>query len=734
MGNPTYVDKLKELETRIIRLEDAVDAGETLSSVELLKLKDELYRLKLAYVQQDKLIESLEDELEYYRGYSEDDHNTFEYTYPESTEYYTDKVDTTGNTVKAKVKHKAERMHIKDRISFDVSKLILPILAAILILLSSVVFVGAFWENIPDAFKSGIIVGVGVFAYILGLNLYNKSKLYPYIILGAIGSAVMFVGIVSAGVVFNTMGEIPTIISILIWAMVNLLSYFKLQHYGLLGVTELGILVASFLVCDKTAGLENESAWFMWVVVLILALTPAVINYIKDCSKYVSPIYSWVTHSSALVSLGMFMLASSDRRLLDYIGNSLYTIDSILVVVTAMIICIILTKIGSISNIIVYPLNHLVTLILITASMLVAVVSLNWCVSEQLAYTIYLLMAAIIALRNSEYELNYTFVVPHILAGVVLLAGSVFESTAFPWDLATATMAIILGILMVIHTSISKIQLEKTVTALAMMVASIGLLTTIMYEDMGFIYFSGTILVAAVTIGLIEYKAMCKDYLESRSAVPTIIFKVAVDILGFASAIVFGAAVNSSDVAIILAVAFLVVLRALDFKGNKLLQTVYNAELYLATIFIFALAESAGYEIAILMVLINLGNIMVSTLTKDGYPWTRIVGTIATIVSIAFLEDLIGIDDQYIVNISVLLMSAVMILLGFIFKHKTVRITSLVSLIVCTVSLVMTLASGSSTIEKAALLLVSGIFVLGISVVYAKFERKYALVNETEET
>ena len=55
-----YLSKFDELEIRIRQLEDAVDAGETLSSAELFKLKDELYKLKIAYIQQDKEIDRLE--------------------------------------------------------------------------------------------------------------------------------------------------------------------------------------------------------------------------------------------------------------------------------------------------------------------------------------------------------------------------------------------------------------------------------------------------------------------------------------------------------------------------------------------------------------------------------------------------------------------------------------------------------------------------------------------------
>ena len=109
---------------------------------------------------------------------------------------------------------------------------------------------------------------------------------------------------------------------------------------------------------------------------------------------------------------------------------------------------------------------------------------------------------------------------------------------------------------------------------------------------------------------------------------------------------------------------------------------------------------------------------------ENNHDIAKVIGTIFTLIPAYNLCSVYTDSDSIIGVLVVLIASAVMLTIGFMRRHKSVRITSLVTLLISVANLINRIIDTTSTMSTVLVLLVSGIVILAISIMYNKLEKK----------
>ncbi len=778
----SLADRINKLEERIKTVEGSADLFGRVSAVELMRLKDELSELKLKIqwriMQDDRQARQgtgapmRQTQPQPPSGQSAPSDTPYVYgnpvrtaaAQPDSVQPAHVQPAPVQPTYKAPACTSAESPSTLDtavnaitsRITeIGVGKVVLSLVAALLIILAAGTFVrafwGSFWESVPDIVKALLLIFAGLAAGTLGVVLYEKKKLYPFIILYAAGSAVSYIGIVAANIVYGAIGLYPSIALILAWTAVNLVCYLRYHKVTMLVVTSLGIVVSSFLISSIAldTALDTEVFPIVYTVVaVIMALMPIAAQLVPKIRARLSGLYAPITFGTALLSIGVcFGYALSAVNRYGWISEEgrsfLMTAEG---AVTASAVCLaILVLLAAV----IYKANlsikdrtarGIISVFEIQAVLAMTVAFAAECVTSKQSFAeplVYLAAVGCILLGGLLYGGSYRFVAFNLAAGLAWL----IEEASTGMDVRIEATLYILAALAVYAVYVFIVprlvscdfRREKLLSLLPLLVTLfvMGIDGNGRLDDINGLWML-LVLCATAALALIGYGTykVLKDKTEDFYYSVHLFVKPLIDVFS----VIFINAVFDGYIALAVSAAYLAFARILVYKNAELVyKLVYSA---LAVVFSLVLMESRfGIEGArdpflyTLSSFAMIGIFLSIAFAKDTNAVGRVLAVVFSAIMIPIYIDGMT-ESSTLAILSVIIAASVLLTAGFVRNHRSVRITSLSVLLLGVLALIVSLSDFTDSMATVGALLGSGVFVLVTSIVYSMLERKMSEKNE----
>ena len=659
-------------------------------------------------------------------------------------EYQSNK-QTTGYmkpTYAAKPKKYGEK--VKDINEANIGKMLLSSVAAVLILLAAGVFVGVIWEYIPYIVKSFALIMIGMLAYFAGLKLYDSKGLYPYMALAAIGTSVSFIGIIASRLAFNVIGTPATAILIVLWSLASMYGYLHYRKMVLSVVTNLGILISSILI-----GVENYNLIDTWtqgssiyfIMNTVLVFIPMICYYIFNKKNNISNWYKIGAFKTAEIGIAIYLISTVAR--LEEMGMNSGGISSDFVSILISVLglaafAVFALKINDIVlddkyNFVVSAVETQILLIGISAICAGSLLSIH-----NMFFTLGAIAVISVAISAYKYRWNYIYSIPTMWILLNILFNDIID---IDYDIGeTFTMAIFVAMFIGVTVIGKKYRIEKVITSVPMIISAfVAMDYYIPYSEMdlrhGEVYIYMLAGLVAIVVLLID-NYITDNYDRSQSIIK-VIQQIFCDLMVFVWCISFVADQMDRDVYALLTFAmYLISIRfVFNDKLNKIFNNVQMVETFIVTVAMLIIQwdlDGAIDNIVYTLTSVLLISVIVSlTFIGERHRIVRVLGVLIVLFNALNVSIVYSGNSGYIGSLIMILVSSMILVSGFLFRHKEIRITSLISLMASTVYLVYRITWASTSMGTVIALLLSGVLVLAISVVYSKLEDR--LINSLEE-
>ena len=606
-------------------------------------------------------------------------------------------------------------------------KKVMAVTASVLIFISLILFAALIIPVLSDGakFTLMLIVSFGITAFGLIKWFRNKESAF-FISVGACGVGSIYISLYLSNIYFKIIGNVMLFAFLLVWAVgVLFLSRYKKLLFELIG--NIGITISVIfgsLICVGTKDLNMlillSCYFFIGTLAFMIYRRKDNISYIISNSNAVVSMITLVVSALSLVKSrkGMMNLVATDVRLIlfillavfclvmigynilstnlknkDWMGffglgyifllvgvlNGIFT-DSRWMNLTGLVLCTILyicvelhyrKKLEAIRGAGTYCLQLCLTIVAIGYS-----------------FGFGLLEAAVIFFVFSAGLIIFGFVVNDIFSKIMGLAiNAVLLIVAYSHPLPVLFFAIGLFTLANVLMYFKNSQYSNVIKSSSYILFLLQLAGTIFFlgeKEILSNKLSG--LVILVTIGLLNIIALKTKYVNNWE-------------------------IQEAD------------------SSSQLTCNVVNAVMMLlALVEIADRADEPGHWIAVLMGIL-LFMINSYRFIKDGETWPAVyVGLKMTILLITILCSFKA--GGAVLSISVFVLSIVLIVLGFYFKAKGLRIYGLVISLVCAIKLVMIDITYENTVGHAISFFISGILCFAISAIYSYAEKKYKQSEE----
>lgn len=703
-------ERINKLELKIKQLESSIDKDEKISALELMKVKDELNNLKLLYSRQ-------------YSNCRQFNSTRQKQTRKDSI------IDKPIKHINNEFRTKAKSIDNMSDIKFG--KVILPLIAAVLIILAAATFVGTFWNLVPNIVKALMLIGTGTIMQYVGIRLYESKHMYPFLVLSAIGLAVLYIGIVASNITYEILNIYTTAIAIFGWTVLSLSCYIKYNKKAILLVTSLGIYTSVILVGLKL--LQDGTSQIVplyTMLVLLITLTPVVVGNIESVRRKIQD--KW--YSSITIGVAITSIVTYSMMFKDYC----YNIDSNILKITGVtliIVMAILTYIEDARSKIKAGVYMTEIQSILMVSLLLLVELFNNSIAAPIMY---LIICALIASKELKGQKVYRYVALNIAFGIYGLS----DMIAYDISILSYEIMIMLNILVVIAVSNIPSRDRLSNNTQTNRYISTSILLVMLFTIWGYSLSDGIntiniildiILLIAITV---VTNIVSNDCSKNEQYALKQVIKLVIDIAILNMLLYrFG-----FYIAIVLFTVHLLYIRKnskrWDGKAYKLLYT-FEVLATAICIFIAELIFDSAWLILSSILMILLLSTYITKEDDDLVKIKALISSLGTVIfvlmSIALTSGFGGKTFGYISIVSMILSSSIMILVGIIRTDKIMRVTATIILLISTWILVNSMSILSSTMGNVVALLVSGLIVLAVSIICSKVEKSAALKEKLKK-
>lgn len=579
------------------------------------------------------------------------------------------------------------------------------ILAGVLVLLAVVVGASTIWEAIPDWGKLAIIVGAGIGVEVFGWFRISSVGIRNgfWTSVTATGAAVSFVGVVVGALVWKLYGVIPTGIALVVWFGVNLFLSARADSIVFYIITYIGGSVSIFLAAENLSWEHTlaDEAGLLVIIAAVAGLGIAVrdknpalkyLNYLLAGAALAS--ISWL-NAGAVLEIGRVVIA----LLLLYEGSKLFS------------------EKGEV-------LRFIGAVLAFAAAVIVAVYSLNITRPEGMDRDLFLSLCAVFAFiaipgtalfagrKPSEALAAVSPVAAYLL---LYLSERLFDAPTLIPAIALLPLALI--------PAARKNRFIYASLLLSLAVASVGGCITNTSKD-------APLFITAALMTLVPVAdAVMTVYMKiRRHSAPWCLLDIAFTYLTLYP-ITRADSVDIEAEWLILAVTTLmiacriiVVDREEEFIGSRVMYGIMLAVIHLAV-------WNSGFDFApaaIILISHSVVGVYESIRTRER--WMTVLYALLLNVNVFWLHyEWSRSDPLLAVSVAGIIIAAGFIALGFVFRHKDLRLLGLVTLMIYTLKITFyDVPNVSGTGLNILLILGSGLVLFAVSFAYNRLDKMFS--------
>lgn len=650
------------------------------------------------------------------------------------------KIETKEEDNKKIEKINSSKTNKKNSLSGNV---MLTMIASVLIVLSAVTFVGSFWSDVHDGVKVGILCLTGIIAQIVGCKLYEAKKLYPFIMISSIGIALVYIGVMCAYGIYSIFTEFDTAILIIILSSISSGFYSVYGKKAMLIVNSLGIISSTFLISQNLASnCISDGVIYSTGIIMLLNYMPFMIRgLVEDIFAY-DRLNSGEAVTQEMVSKGIedYKLITGASAILGLCLHG-YNIKTLAHMVTGTEITVSVVLIAISLGLLVYrmnPIGKLKSLVYLTEVQLATYTIANMCsmiFSDRITILVYLVVSLAIAFKEIDGYRTYKYVALNIgyaLFELVMLETSKLDTI---WSYQ---IAMLVGTLQIL--AVGKLINTNGERIFESYLSMIPLITQLITVELSHTYVDGEILFGLssatyIIVGALAIITMIREinvtlWVNTSTRVHTSeAMQILVDI---ASMFCIFKVLDSRYAFILASVYFAFIYLSMYMRMSRIYKLAYIIEVsILALILMIDTCLTGGLVFAIsnimLIGLMQYHMIKNSEYTKEYKTLTSILWTIEVACMTATIGCLLDGGDfckGYISIVGMIGSSSVLLMESTVKLNKPMRITSTLLLLYGIWSLIGTLEILNSTMGAVLALFISGLIVLGVSIVCSKLEQK----------
>lgn len=638
------------------------------------------------------------------------------------------------NIERHNVNYNAANQIKKSKVSKDIGKYIIGILASVLVLVALGMFISLIWETIPNIVKWAGILCISIAIACLGIrNITKESNKIFWYSLTSCGMSAIFITIVSGNLVWKLYGNNLTILLILLWTVSNIWMWLKTNNIVFYIIECIGSIVAIVLIQNTFGdkiGIQEQIAYAL-VTVTYLVISNILRFKVKDTKTEKIIKY---TNMGFIVYLALMSENLSDKY--GYYGYAQN--ESVIVLGILTLICII-------------TLLYIFSLDIVsksTASKIVRFIGIA-IIQYSMCYEIH----DIIKLCNIKADTDLVTVVVSLIVMLVYILTSndrldrLTNSTLIASicisviaDLTVDDPAIMLCV-MALVTSIAyerffknntNIYIISRIVLLASFTAYIGIYLS--ESDNKTLFIIDLILLNTLCIYNYLVRANRKDRYSSISQmiyiiIPMILYLKLVDVFDTEPVIGFVVFVTLW----VLHRAFVVNRREAEGIDQLAEITIYNIVVIASHLVCYVCAafeNEAINNVLYVYCLLIMSTYAIYNIVRNRFRRPRIITIISAILCniniFAAIEILEFSNANLLISITGIIVAIGFVTLGFTKYNKDLRLCGLIMLIVYVLKVAMVDVSKiSNSGANIAMILAAGIMCFILSYVYNKLEKKY---------
>ncbi len=610
--------------------------------------------------------------------------------------------------------------------TFDISeanigKYIVGVLASILILIATGMFVKTIWAAIPNIAKFGTILTIGTLISLVGwtkiIKLGNKNGFWTSIT--GCGTAITFISIISGGLIWNLYGLTISGMLMIVWFSVNFILsgksnsniFYIITYIG--GIISLTLSIISFTVDTSIA---NQIGFIFMVIVMLCFGEYGIYKNKNFLIPWLNLIFSFVTVSLIYTSMKNIFTMS----LLQVFMSAVLLFESQRVLSDSLIEYKIIKSALS-----------CVSAIFITASVIILFNAENLFENNFSAFVgatslLIIFVVGITQIKNAE-RIKFMFL------GVSPIAALLFGAISYGTVKSLSMFPLSISVIMSFNSKIRNDKINR-LSSVIFYAVSYCTFFEFVYNDLSeTMIWANCIMLSSVLIIdyiLITFKEKSQLHNTERT-VNIIILFIAMWLASGPLKINMSALLLI--ISIIIAAHRLLVLNnevdkeSVDYNLANILYIIILLVIhligYVCNIFVDYEYERAMFTAAIIL----LSTVMIYDSLKFKNILCTIFSVLACNVNMFYLSAVWpALSNALFFSMAGIIVSALFIMLGFMFRHKDIRILGLITMIIYVLKIVfidVSLSSGKST--NIAMLLFGGIVCYSISFAYNKLNKIY---------
>lgn len=718
-----YIGKrIKYLENKINQLE----SQDNPSIDDICELKAEIRLLTIEYysASDNEAIADIKRDIQqikmdYYSRYKNqqknESHNTFKLEIDNAKPI---KNDTISNIKEVKNKK------ISD-ISFG--KKALSITAGLMLIIAVLSGLATMWDSIPNIVKYTFIILVGQTLAIYGYLKYNKTKIYPYIVLMSAGSVITYIGVIAFQQIFPLLIVLALV---LIWEGLNHYLYFKTDKTSAIVIAALGLALTTMFMTGMIS--DTNGMLGIALITILISIIPVIVAIIAKIKDNYYHVISGLSAISNIVILmqSIINIFNDNYRFTD----GLYTysvLEIIAILIACSTICAgLLLYIGSKMDKSKNVIRIIITTLFLVYILIIQFNILNSDYTQKCSiinYLVYMLPCIILTLGTNKNQRNYCITAFHLLVSIIF-AILVYESTGIDTVIALISTIIFVGasvFLYKVHNN--NYRIERILLALS---TSITVFTTLystleQYSQNNWLIITLDFIGLTVVYGLLTYINIKLWRNKDKSVV---IIQAIVD-LGVISGL--------SIIASIGAIQLFLVLLCLYTLGIKLLgEKIFTDSIFyrnwcigLLLFLIISMCDMPDmYYTWIILLCINVYYLVhknIQLIPRVGL----MISQNALVYMLCTLDNQEGVYNGALINIIIL---AVLTIVGLKISSKSLRIGSISIMIISLFILTSSIFISSFTVSNVIKTLIGGIIVFSISIAYSRIQKEMETKSNIE--
>lgn len=618
---------------------------------------------------------------------------------------------------------------VKNKKISDISfgKKALSITAGLMLIIAVLSGLATMWDSIPNIVKYTFIILVGQTLAIYGYLKYNKTKIYPYIVLMSAGSVITYIGVIAFQQIFHLL---IVLAFVLIWEGLNHYLYFKTDKTSAIVIAALGLALTTMFMTGMIS--DTNGMLGIALITILISIIPVIVAIIAKIKDNYYHVISGLSAISNIVILmqSIINIFNDNYRFTD----GLYTY-SVLKIIAILIACSticagLLLYIGGKMDKSKNVIRIIITTLFLVYILIVQFNILNSDYTQKCSiinYLVYMLPCIILTLGTNKNQRNYCITAFHLLVSIIF-AILVYESTGIDTAIALISTIIFVGVSVFLYKVHSRnYKIERILLALS---TSIMVFTTLystleQYSQNNRLIITLDFIGLTVAYGLLTYINIKLWKNKDKSVV---IIQAIVD-LGIISGL--------SIIASIGAIQLFSVLLCLYTLGIKILgEKIFTDSIFyrnwcigLLLFLIISMCDMPDmYYTWIILLCINVYYLVhknIQLIPRVGL----MISQNALVYMLCTLDNQEGVYNGALINIIIL---AVLTIVGLKISSKSLRIGSISIMIISLFILTSSIFISSFTVSNVIKTLIGGIIVFSISIAYSRIQKEMETKSNIE--